>query len=445
MLLKEILDQKREGKELSAEQINHFVQAVTSGAASDAHIAAFTMAVCCRGMSSDECAALTTAMANSGERCDWRKLKNNQYILDKHSSGGVGDKVSLILAPLLAACGATVPMISGRGLGHTGGTLDKMDSIPGYQSQISLRRLQAAIAECRVAIVGQSRDLAPADRRMYAVRDVTGSVTSTALITASILSKKLAAGLQYLIMDVKCGNGAFCQDMDAAEKLAQSIVQTANKAGLKSKAVITDMNQILGYSAGNNLEVKEAIEFLQNPESAEPRLRSVCLKLGCEALVLAGLCRDETEAQQKMQQALASQQAARYFADMVSTLSNKNIDGNDLLKRSHHYLPTAPVVSQLRASTSGYLAHTDTKALGLAIIELGGGRNDPEDTIDPRVGLQVHKKIGSYLELGEPIFTIHARDHSNLETIKKSLSAAISITNKQPPETPSPILKTIVA
>ena len=269
-MLQEILQAKRDAQELSASQIEEFIAAVVSGDATDAHIAAFTMAVCCRGMSSAECAALTRAMVQSGEVCAWGDI--DKPIVDKHSTGGVGDKVSLLLAPWLAACGLLVPMISGRGLGHTGGTLDKMDAIPGYCSQVSLVRLRKCLKTCSVAIIGQTQELAPADKRMYAVRDISGSVESVALITASILSKKLAAGLQHLVMDVKVGNGAFCRDLSAARELALSIESTAKKAGLNARAIISDMNQMLGRTAGNGLEVKEVIAIFNDPERAEPRL-----------------------------------------------------------------------------------------------------------------------------------------------------------------------------
>ena len=424
-MLQEILQAKRDAQELSASQIEEFIAAVVSGDATDAHIAAFTMAVCCRGMSSAECAALTRAMVQSGEFCAWGDI--DKPIVDKHSTGGVGDKVSLLLAPWLAACGLLVPMISGRGLGHTGGTLDKMDAIPGYCSQVSLERLRKCLKTCSVAIIGQTQELAPADKRMYAVRDISGSVESVALITASILSKKLAAGLQHLVMDVKVGNGAFCRDLSAARELALSIESTAKKAGLNARAVISDMNQMLGRSAGNGLEVKEVIEIFNDPERAEPRLLEVCLNLGSTALLMAGVCADATEAMAKLQANLANGQAAEYFARMVHELGGPS----DLLQRSEYYLPAAPVISQVRAAKTGFLQSVQTEQLGWAIVELGGGRSAAADSIDYRVGLVAHKELASPVIAGEAVYTIHAADQMSAERAQARISRALTIGEEQ--------------
>ena len=424
-MLQEILQVKRDAQELSTSQIEEFIADVVSGTATDAHIAAFTMAVCCQGMSSAECAALTRAMVQSGEVCAWGDI--DKPIVDKHSTGGVGDKVSLLLAPWLAACGLLVPMISGRGLGHTGGTLDKMDAIPGYCSQVSLERLRQCLKKCSVAIIGQTQELAPADKRIYAVRDISGSVESVALITASILSKKLAAGLQHLVMDVKVGNGAFCRDLSAARELALSIESTAEQAGLNARAVISDMNQMLGRSAGNGLEVREVIEIFNDPERAEPRLLEVCLNLGSAALLMAGVCADATEAMAKLQANLANGQAAEYFARMVRELGGPS----DLLQRSEHYLPTAPVISQVRAAKTGFIQSVQTEQLGWAIVELGGGRSAASDSIDYRVGLEAHKELTDPVVAGEAMYTIHAADQMSAERAQARISRALTIGEEQ--------------
>ena len=427
-MLQEILRAKRDGETLRDEQIDELVAAVVDGSATDAHIAAFTMAVCCRGMTSAEAAALTTAMVQSGATCTWDAI--DKPVVDKHSSGGVGDKVSLLLAPWLAACGLAVPMISGRGLGHTGGTLDKMDAIPGYCSQVSLEQLQRCVRKCSVAIVGATPELAPADRRMYAVRDISGSVESTALITASILSKKLAAGLQHLVMDVKVGNGAFCRDMAAARELAQAIESTASRAGLNARAIISDMNQALGYAAGNSLEVKEVIAIFHNPEQAEARLLEVCLALGSAALVMAGVCSDQAEADARLRTNLANGRAAEFFARMVRELGGPS----DLLEDSARYLPAAPLVGEVCAPRDGYLQSVATEQLGWAIVELGGGRATPSDVIDYSVGLGIHKKLAEPVAAGEALLTIHAADSARLQRAQARLAQALRIGEQRPDE-----------
>ncbi|MGF1609419.1 MAG: thymidine phosphorylase, partial [Kiloniellales bacterium] len=297
----EIIRRKRDGAALSEAEIAFMVEGLTSGALSEGQAAAFAMAVFFRGMERRECVALTKAMTRSGSMIDWSGL--GRPVLDKHSTGGVGDKVSLMLAPLLAACGAAVPMISGRGLGHTGGTLDKLEAIPGYDTTPGLERLRTVVAEAGCAIIGQTAELAPADRRLYAIRDVTATVESVPLITASILSKKLAAGLDGLVMDVKVGNGAFMAEPAAARELAESLVAVAGAAGLPTVALITDMNQVLGRSAGNALEVREAIDYLTGA-SRDPRLHEVTLALAVEALLLGGLAGDAETAQELLRDAL---------------------------------------------------------------------------------------------------------------------------------------------
>jgi len=370
---------------------------------SEGQVAALAMAVCLRGMDRAECVALTRAMTHSGQVLDWRSAQLRGPVLDKHSTGGVGDKVSLVLAPIVAACGGVVPMISGRGLGHTGGTLDKLASLPGYSIAPSRAVLLKVLREAGCAIVGASARIAPADRRLYAVRDVTATVESVPLITASILSKKLAAGLQSLVMDVKVGNGAFCADIATARTLATSLVEVANGAGLPTQALITDMNQVLGHSAGNALEVQESIAFLTGA-MREPRLLEVTIALAVRMLRLGGLAVDATDAERQVQHALSGGAAAECFARMVAGLGGPR----DVLAKGAALLPQAPVQRAVPAPRGGVLAGIDTRALGLAVVGLGGGRRRASDAVDPRVGLDAVAPLGCTLREGEPIAVVHA-------------------------------------
>ena len=338
MLAQEIIRRKREGGTLDTAQIDAFVRGLVDRSWSEGQVAAFAMAVCLRGMDRSECVALTRAMTHSGQVLDWSRAGFNGPVLDKHSTGGVGDKVSLMLAPIVAACGGVVPMISGRGLGHTGGTLDKLASLPGYTITPARPQLLRVLRDAGCAIVGASARIAPADRRLYAVRDVTATVESVPLITASILSKKLAAGLHGLVMDVKVGNGAFCTDLASARALATSLVDVAQGAGLPTEALITDMNQVLGRSAGNALEVREAIDFLTGAER-EPRLLEVTVALAVRMLRLGGLANDDADAERQVQTALSSGRAAECFARMVAGLGGPG----DVLSRGGASLPRAPV------------------------------------------------------------------------------------------------------
>ncbi|MBT9495289.1 MAG: thymidine phosphorylase, partial [Paucibacter sp.] len=341
-------------------------------------------------------------------------------VLDKHSSGGVGDKVSLMLAPLVAACGGYVPMISGRGLGHTGGTRDKFDAIPGYSCTPSPELLNRVVREVGCAVIGQTADLAPADGRFYATRDVTATVESVPLITASILSKKLAAGLQGLAMDVKCGNGAFADTPEMAQELAQSIVEVANGAGLATRALITDMNQVLGSEVGNALEMLEAIRYLKGEGVRDARLHEVTLALGAEMLLLGGLASDQQEAIAKLQQALDSGAAAERFARMVAGLGGPL----DLLERPSAYLAAAPVIIPAPALRSGRLTAMQTRDIGIAIVELGGGRRKASDSIDFRVGLSGMRQLGEELRAGEPLALVHAADLDAANRVVAQLQAA---------------------
>src|SRR5580698_9976009 len=347
MLPQEIIRRKRDGEALSVAEIESFIAGLTSGAVTEGQAAAFAMAVFFKGMDLDERVALTRAMMLSGSVLDWRGAHLPGPILDKHSTGGVGDNVSLMLAPMLAACGAFTPMISGRGLGHTGGTLDKLDAIPGYVAQPDLALFRRTVAEAGCAIIGQTADLAPADKRLYAIRDVTATVESIALITASILSKKLAAGLQGLVMDVKTGSGAFMPTLEGASELAESIAHVATAAGLPTIALITDMNQPLASAAGNAVEVQNAVDYLSGTRDA--RLHEVTLALGSELLALSGLAPDVAAGRAALERSLSSGAAAERFERMVAALGGPN----DFLRRSRALLPAAPIVRAVAPPRAG--------------------------------------------------------------------------------------------
>jgi thymidine phosphorylase len=421
MLVQEIIRAKREGQALSVAQIDHFVRGLVDGSWSEGQVAALGMAVFLRGMGRDEAVALTRAMMNSGRVLSWPDMPGP--VLDKHSSGGVGDKISLMLAPLVAACGGYVPMIAGRGLGHTGGTVDKLEAIPGYTTAPDFGDFDRLVRSLGVAIIGQTADLAPADRRFYATRDVTATVESVPLITASILSKKLAAGLQGLAMDVKCGNGAFAATREFGEELARSIVDVATGAGLRTRALITDMNQVLGHEVGNALEVRGAIEYLTGRKPRESRTHALTLALGAEMLVLGGLAPDTASATVKLQAALDSGAAAERFAKMVTALGGPA----DLLEKPDAYLAAAPVIRAVPAPRAGRLSAMKTRDVGLVIVELGGGRRLPGDTLDMRVGLSEVRQLGDVLAAGEPLAMVHAADEAAADRAIAQVQAAMSI------------------
>ena len=432
-LPQEIIRKKRDGCALSAGEIAEFIAGLTSGRISEGQAAAFAMAVFFNGMEREETVALTRAMTESGTRISWHDLDGP--VLDKHSTGGVGDKVSLILAPLVAACGAYVPMISGRGLGHTGGTLDKMDSIPGYDTTPDLDRLHQVVRAVGCAIIGQTEDLAPADRRLYAIRDVTGTVESIPLLVTSILSKKLAAGLDALVMDVKVGSGAFLPSLDQTRELARTLVEVANGAGLCCSALLTDMNQCLGRTAGNALEVREAIDVLRGAP-AESRLREVTLALAAELLILGGVV-EEKAAAAAVARALDSGAAAERFARMVVALGGPG----DLLERPERHLPQAPVRQAVHLKRSGMVAAIDARALGLAVVGLGGGRRRASDTIDPRVGLAEVRGIGEEVGPDAPFAVVHAATDGGAAAAADLLRNAVDVA----PSLPATVSPTVIA
>jgi thymidine phosphorylase len=343
-------------------------------------------------------------------------------VVDKHSTGGVGDKVSLILAPIVAACGAYVPMISGRGLGHTGGTLDKLESIPGYDTAPDLERLRRVVRTAGCAIIGQTAELAPADRHLYAIRDVTATVESRPLIVASILSKKLAAGLDALVMDVKVGSGAFLPSLEGARALARDLVEVAEGAGLPCSALLTDMNQCLGRTAGNALEVREAIEVLRG-EAAEPGLREITLVLAAELLVLSGANAERAAAAATVARALESGAAAERFARMVAALGGPR----DLLEQPERHLPRAPVRRPVFLEQAGVVATIDARALGLAVVALGGGRRRASDPIDPTVGLAEVRGLGETVGPDMPFAVVHAATASAAAAAAETVRAAVGV------------------
>jgi thymidine phosphorylase len=436
MLPQEIIRKKRDGAVLDPDEIGFLVEGISAGRISEGQAAAFAMAVFFRGMSRAETVALTLAMADSGARLRWDDLGP---VVDKHSTGGIGDKVSLILAPILAACGAYVPMISGRGLGHTGGTLDKLDSIPGYDTAPSLERLRAAVRAGGCAIIGQTAELAPADRRLYAIRDVTATVESVPLIVVSILSKKLAAGLDALVMDVKVGSGAFLPSLDAARDLARNLVEVANQAGLPCRALLTDMDQCLGHSAGNALEVHEAIEMLTGARR-HPRLLEVTLALAAKLLQMAGLAADAAEARQRAERALESGAAAERFARMVAALGGPH----DLLERPTRHLAASAMQRPVHLPRAGTIASIDARALGLAVVALGGGRTNPADAIDHAVGLSEVLGPGERVGADRPFAVVHGRNEAQVAAAVRVIGAAVRVAGEPPPERSYVVLETIL-
>ena len=414
-----ILSKVRDGMVLSTDELSEFARGLVSGTVSDAQAGAFAMAVCVHGLSEDERVGLTLAMRDSGNVQQW-DLPGP--VLDKHSTGGIGDNVSLILAPALAACGAYIPMISGRGLGHTGGTLDKLESIPGYRTLLPEDEFQKIVADVGCAIVGAGQGIAPADKRLYAIRDVTSTVESIDLITASILSKKLAAGLEGLILDVKVGNGAFISDPGEAKRLARSLVDGANGAGCKTSARLTDMEQPLARAAGNALECRNALEFL-NGVNQDPRLREVTLSLGGELLCLGGLVENSSEGETKIDQVIGSGQATERFARMVFALGGPN----DLVENYSQYLPEAPFLYDLVAKENGFISGIDLRAVGQVVIELGGGRKQQDDILDLSVGLDQISGLGQAVQSGDLLCRIHAKDEESAHLVSKNLLSAFTI------------------
>ena len=421
----ELIAKKRDRRALSPAEIGAFVAGLTDGRVVDAQAGAMAMAICLNGMSEAETVALTLAMRDSGTVLDWSGLPGP--VLDKHSTGGVGDKVSLVLAPLVAACGGYLPMLSGRGLGHTGGTLDKLESIPGYVTRPSLDKLREVVRECGAAIIGQTGDLAPADGRLYAIRDITGTVESISLITASILAKKLAAGPQALVMDVKVGNGAFLPEEDRARALASSIQDVAEGAGLRCRALLTDMSQCLGSTAGNAVEVLEAIVMLRG-EPSDPRLVEVTMALATELLLMGNLAGDADDARRRLADALVSGRAAERFQAMARLLGGPG----DLVERPDRHLGAAPVRLDVEAGSEGHVTAIDVRALGMIVLRLGGGRTAPDQAVDHQVGLTGVVGLGAPVDRRSRLGTVHARDSASAAAAAVELRRAIEVGPARP-------------
>ena len=429
MLFTDVIRSKRDGGELGDDEIALFVRGLADGSLPAEQVSSLAMAIFLNGMTFEEAGKLTIAMANSGTVLDWSKEDLGGPVVDKHSTGGVGDKVSFMLAPIAAACGCFVPMISGRGLGHTGGTTDKAECIPGYDTAPDFATFRKVVKSAGCAIIGQTSDLAPADRRLYSIRDVTGTVESVPLITASILSKKIAAGLDALVMDVKVGNGAFMDSDEKARELARSIIATAATAGLETHAIITDMNEVLGTTAGNAVEIDEAMRFLKN-EQRDARLDEVVLALCAEMLVVGGIETDRDAARARCDEAVTSGRAAEAFGRMAAALGGPA----DFVENHEQYLPRAPVVHPVHAD--GVLHGVDTRAVGNAIIELGGGRRAVGDRLDLSVGFTGVASIGTRLDAERPLAVVHAASEADAEAAQERLLAACSVSADAPERGP---------
>ncbi len=411
----DVIAKKRDGAELSQEEIEFFVQGYTKGEIPDYQAAAWLMAVYLRGMSDRETLDLTMAMAHSGDVLDLKEIA--PFVVDKHSTGGVGDKVSLVVAPLVAACGMPVAKMTGKGLGFTGGTVDKLESIPGYRTDLNEAEFKAQLAEIGIVLTGQSADLAPADGKMYGLRDVTATVESIPLIVSSIMSKKLAAGADAMVLDVKVGSGAFMKTVERAEVLAEALVHLGSQAGRRVVALISDMSQPLGWAVGNALEVREAINTLH--EGGPDDFRDHCLVVAAEMLILGGEAPDTNSALTLALETLKSGAAWRKFRDMVRAQGGnvRHIEDPDLL-------PQARLVEPVPAQRSGYLTGVDAAEVGMAVMALGGGREKKGDQIDHSVGVIVHYKVGDLVQKETPLFTIHANDGARLAEARERLLAA---------------------
>lgn len=429
MLFTDVIRTKRDGGTLTDAQIQFFVDGLADESIPAEQVSALAMAIVFNSMSFDEAAKLTLGMASSGTVLEWQDLQLDGPVVDKHSTGGVGDKVSFMLAPIAAACGCYVPMISGRGLGHTGGTTDKAEAIPGYNTAPDFATFRKVVQDVGCAVIGQTTDLAPADRRFYAIRDITATVESVPLITASILSKKIAAGLDALVMDIKIGSGAFMKTQERARKLSKNIIATAAMANVNTHVLITDMNEGLGRTAGNALEIDEALRYLRN-EDREPRLDEVVLGLCAEMLVVSGIELDRDAARQKCDDAVSSGRALEKFGQMVTALGGPA----DFIENSAKHLAVAPVVRPVH--TAGYLATVDVRGFGHAIIELGGGRHHVGEVLDHSVGLSGIASIGTLLDGHTPLAVVHAASEDDAAQAEAMLLAACTTGEEAPEKAP---------
>jgi len=419
----DIIAKKRDGGALAREEIRFFVEGVTGGGLPDYQASALLMAVLLRGMSPEETAWLTDAMVHSGIRVDLSAIPGVK--VDKHSTGGVGDKTSLILAPVAAACGVPVPMMSGRGLGHTGGTLDKLESIPGFRVDLSLDAMKAALARVGCAMIGQTAQIAPADKKLYALRDVTATVESIPLITASIMSKKIAEGINALVLDVKTGSGAFMKTEADSRRLAESLVSIGNASGVKTEAIITTMDAPLGRAVGNALEVIECVEVLKGRGPQD--LIDVSVDLAARMLVLGKVADDIADAEQQVRRAIESGAGLERFRRVI-----ENQGGDPAVVDDYARLPQAPHREVAAAPRAGYLVRLDAELIGRASVILGAGRDRVDDPVDPAVGITLHGKPGDALRAGDPILELHYRDRARLESALQLVTAAVTIDDAPP-------------
>ena len=427
MLALRLIERKRDGGRIEAGEWRALANAYASGHVPDYQMAAFLMACFLRGMDRAETSALTDAMLHSGETLDLAYLGKPR--IDKHSTGGVGDKVSIVLAPLIASLGVAVPMMSGRGLGHTGGTLDKLDSIPGFRTNLTLAEARHLLETLDCALIGQTAEIAPADRKMYALRDATGTVEAIPLIAASIMSKKLAEGLTGLVLDVKRGSGAFLPELDRALELARTMIELGVDHGTPVVALLTAMDRPLGRACGNALEVEESILALRG--EGPPDLMSVTYALGAEMLVLAGVAADHDAARRRMEQAIGTGRAAEHFQKIIEAQG-----GNPAVVDDPALLPQAAEVELYAAPRRGFVARVEPRAVGRGITALGGGRTSMDDTLDLTVGFMISVRPGDWVEQGEPMATIFARDRAGVDSGRATLRTAIIIADEADPPLP---------
>ncbi len=437
-LPQDIIATKRDGNRLSKEQIHLWIKAVSQDKVTNAQIAALNMAILLKGMDYDEMAFLTEAMSRSGDIINWKEHIDNHPVVDKHSTGGVGDKTSFFIAPILAALNCYVPMISGRSLGHTGGTLDKLEAIKGFSVQMEMPDFIKNVKKNRLAIIAANKNMAPADGRIYAIRDETATVTSQPLIVSSILSKKMAAGVQNLIMDVKYGIGSFNKTKENAQNLAEALTKTAQYAGLNCHAMITDMNETLGFTIGNSLEIKEIVDGFNHKDKREERLWQISKALAAQALLTAHMETDFQKAEQKVEEVIHNGLAAEYFEKMIHAQGGPH----NFLSQADDYLPKAPVQIDIFSPSEGYITEQDCYKLAIMNIHLGGGRTHKEQKLDYSVGFSNIQKIGHYVDNQTPLLTLHASNREDREKLQKEIQSAFVISS-QKPSVQSPILDVI--
>ena len=430
----ELIAKKRDGGALTTEEIGFMIDGYVRGEIPDYQMSAMCMAILFRGMDDREILDLTMSMMHSGETLDLSPIRGVKA--DKHSTGGVGDKTSLVLCPMVAACGVKIAKMSGRGLGHTGGTIDKLESFPGFVTGISEERFFENVNRIGIAIAGQTAEVCPADKKLYALRDVTGTVPSIPLIVSSIMSKKLAAGADVIVLDVKCGSGAFMKTAEQARELAEGLTRVGRLAGRKCAAVITDMDEPLGFAVGNALEVREAIDVLAG-RTAAGELKSLCLTLGANMLTLSGLAADETEARAKLEATIADGSALRKLAEMVEAQG-----GDSRAVYDFSLLPDAAFKREVPSQEGGYIAHIEADDVGLVSMHLGGGRVTKESAIDLSVGVVLHKKVGDRVEPGESLATIHASSEEKAARAEELLRACYTLSPY--PVEKAPFIKNIV-